>query len=94
MDQFEHKPFYTPTEVAAILGASHSYVTDAIRQGRIEAIHLSPRVTRISYATLLALIERPLPIRRTRMTTADIEAVSRSLRREDVPVPDEQLVAR
>ena len=94
MEQFEHKAFYSPTEVAGILGVSHSYITDAIRHGRIEAVHVSPRVTRISYATLMALIERPLPVRTTRVTTADIEAVSRELREEAVPAPDDQLLAR
>lgn len=94
MDQFQHKAFYSPAEVAQILDASHSFVTEAIRQGRIDAIHVSPRVTRISYATLMALIDRPLPVRRRRMTPGDIEDVSRSLREEPVPAPDDRLVNR
>lgn len=94
MDQFEHKAFYSPAEVAAILGVSHSYVTQYIHDGLISAIHVSPRVTRIPYATLMALLERPLPVRRFRMSPAEINDVSRSLQDEDVPAPNERFVTR
>jgi excisionase family DNA binding protein len=87
VDPFEHKAFYSPSEVATILGVSHSYVTDSIRVGRIAAVHVSPRVTRIPYATLMALLANPLPIRRRRMTPAEIKAVSQSLVEEDVAAP-------
>jgi len=94
VDQFEHKAFYSPTEVAAILGVSHSYVTQHVHDGLISAIRVSPRVTRIPYATLMALLERPLPIRRFRMSPADIDGVSRSLQEEDVPALNERFVTR
>ncbi len=87
MDQFEHKAFYTPAEVASILNVSHSYVTESIRVGRIAAIRVSPRVTRVPYATLMALLESPLPVRRFRLSPAEIEATSESLHEEDAPAP-------
>lgn len=94
MDNFEHKAFYSPAEVAQIIGASHSYVTDSIRAGRIAAIHLSPRVQRVAYGTLMALLERPLPVRRRRMAASEIEAVSKTLRDEDVPAPVRRYATR
>jgi len=94
VDQFEHKAFYSPAEVALILDVSHSYVTDSIREGRIAAIHLSPRVQRVAYGTLMALLERPLPVRRRRMTPAEIEAVSQTLRDEEVPAPVRRYATR
>lgn len=94
VDKFEHKAFYSPAEVALILNVSHSYVTDSIREGRIAAIHLSPRVQRVAYGTLIALLERPLPVRRRRMAPAEIEAVSKTLGDEDVPAPVRRYATR
>ena len=92
--QFEAKAFYTPAEIARILNVSHSHVTDLIRQGVIEAVRLSPRVTRVSYGALMQLIGKPLPVRRGKLTPGEVETMRRELREEDVPAPDDRLVAR
>jgi excisionase family DNA binding protein len=84
---FEHKPFYSPAEVASILGVSVSYINHRIDRGEIDAIRLSPRVTRVPYGVLRALVGRPLAVTEERRSAAEREAERDALHGEDVPAP-------
>ena len=93
-EQFPAKAFYSPAEVADILDVSDSHITNMIKGGTLEAVRLSPRIIRISYATLMRLIGQPLPVSRGTLTADEVEAGRRELRNEDVRAPDDRLVAR
>ena len=93
-EQFPAKAFYSPAEVAHILGVSDSHVTNMVKGGAIEAVRVSPRIIRISYGTLMSLIGQPLHVRRRALPADEVEAGRRELREEDVPAPDDTLVAR
>ncbi len=94
MDQFPVKPFYSPAEVAAILGVSDTHVHTLIERGVIDAVRISPRVTRISYGSLMALIGRPLAVTRSTLRPEDVEAISADLEAEEVGTADERLALR
>lgn len=94
MLQFPTKPFYSPAEVAHILDVSDTHVVNLINSGAVEAVRVSPRIIRISYGTLMRLIGQPLPMRREPMSQAEAEAMRDELRNEDVPAPDDRLIAR
>jgi hypothetical protein len=89
---FEQKPFYSPAEVAGILGVSVSYINHRIDRGEIDAIRLSPRVTRVPYGVLRALAGQPLAVTVRRRSPAEREAEREALHDEDVPAPDSRLV--
>lgn len=90
---FELKAFYSPAEVAAILGVSVSYINGRVDKGEIDAVRLSPRVTRIPYASLMALVGQALPVRVQRRTAAQRQREREALHNEDVPAPERHLVA-
>jgi len=90
---FEHKAFYSPAEVAAILGVSVSYVNSQVERGVIDAIRLSPRVTRIPYAALMVLVGTPMAPTVERRTKAERARERAARHREDVPAPRRRLVA-
>ena len=94
MEQFPVKPFYSPAEVAEILGVSDTHVHTLIDRGVIGAVRISPRVTRISYGSLMSLIGRPLAVKRSTLRPEDVEAIEADLEAEEVGVPDERLVLR
>ena len=56
---YEPKAFYSPAEVADILPVSVSYINSRIEKGEIDAVRLSPRVTRIPYGVVRALAGDP-----------------------------------
>jgi excisionase family DNA binding protein len=60
---------YTPAEAARLLRVSPRTVTNWIREGRLSAIRISPRVYRITVAALVKLLFperiRPVRVRRT-----------------------------
>lgn len=89
---FEHKAFYSPAEVAEILGVSVSYINSRVDKGEIDAVRLSPRVTRIPYGSLMALVGRPLPVRVERRSAEQRKRERDALRNEDVPAPKQHLV--
>ena len=93
-EQFPAKAFYSPAEVAQILGVSDSHITNMVKGGTIDAVRLSPRVIRISYGTLMRLIGQPLPVERGTLDADMVDTSRRELREEDVPAPDDRLVAR
>ena len=90
---FEHKAFYSPSEVASILGVSVSYVNSQIEKGAIDAVRLSPRITRIPYAALMILAGTPLAPIAERRTRAERASEREQRHAEDVPAPARRLVA-
>ncbi len=93
MEQFPTKPFYTPAELAEILSTSHSHITKLISDGAIEAVHVSPRVTRIPYGEVMRLIGRPLSVRRRHLSPAGAQDLRDELTDEEVPASAGRLVA-
>lgn len=50
---FAKKPYYSPKEVAAIAGVHEETVKRRVRDGRLEAAHLSARTIRIPLGAVL-----------------------------------------
>jgi excisionase family DNA binding protein len=94
VDQFPRKPFYSVAEVAAILGVSDTHVHTLISQGALGAIRISPRVTRISYGSLMGLVGQPLRVTRSSLSGRDVDELSGELSSEDVEEPDHRLALR
>jgi excisionase family DNA binding protein len=94
VEQFPVKAFYRPAEVAEILGVSDTHVHALIERGAVDAVRISPRVTRISYGSLMALIGRPLTVTRSALLPEDVEAIAADLEAEEVHGADERLALR
>ena len=94
MEQFPVKPFYSPAEVAAILGVSDTHVHTLIGLGKLQAVRVSPRVTRIPYGSLATIIGRPLSVTRSVLRPEDVEAIEAGLESEETGVADDRLVLR
>jgi excisionase family DNA binding protein len=90
--QLEPKPFYSPGEVAEILGVSVSYINSRIERHEIDAIRLSPRVTRIPYGVLQSLIGKPLSVTVEQRSAQERQDERDELLGEDVPSPTRHLV--
>ena len=63
---FERKPFYTPAEVAELLGISDQTVLERIHEGQLFAVQLGPRLYRIPLGSVLQFLGAPPSITRTR----------------------------
>lgn len=63
--EFERKPFYSPSQIAQILGISTQSVLDRIHEDKLYAVRISPRIYRIPLAGFLQFLGEPPPIRRT-----------------------------
>ena len=94
MEQFAIKPFYSPAEVAAILGVSDTHVHALIGRGKLQAVRISPRVTRIPYGSLATIIGRPLAVTRSVLRPEDVQAIEADLVSEETGVADDRLVLR
>lgn len=94
MEQFPVKPFYSPAEVADILGVSDTHVHTLIGRGQLQAVRVSPRVTRIPYGSLASIIGRPLAVRRSVLRAEDVKAIEAQLESEETGVADDRLVLR
>lgn len=53
MIDFEKKPFYSPTEFAALIGVDPSTVLDWIHREELFALHLGPKTYRIPLAVVM-----------------------------------------
>jgi len=62
---FTKKPFYSPREIARILDCSDQHILDAIDDGKLFALKLSPRVTRVPLNALMRYLGAPEDIHRT-----------------------------
>jgi excisionase family DNA binding protein len=94
VEQFAAKPFYSVAEVAGILGVSDTHVHTLINQGAIDAVRISPRVTRIPYGSLMLLVGQPLDVTRSALTAQDVDEISAELTAEEVEEPDHRLALR
>lgn len=56
MIEFERKPYYSPVELAAILGVHRATIDRYIRDGRLRAVKLSARAYRIPLGAVLRLV--------------------------------------
>jgi excisionase family DNA binding protein len=54
--EFERKPYYSPAELAAILGVHRATIDRYIRDGRLRAVKLSARAYRIPLGAVLRLV--------------------------------------
>ena len=84
---FERKPFYSPSEVAVILGVSAQTVRDWIHDDRLFAVRLSERLYRIPLGALLQKLGHPARIRHEDRTgrASDDRADARRLAAEHRP---------
>jgi len=94
VEQIPVKPFYSPAEVAEILLVSDTHIHTLIERGAIDAVRISPRVTRIAYGSLMALIGRPLTVTRSAPGPEDVAAIAGDLESEEVGAPAERLALR
>ena len=94
MEHFPAKPFYSVAEVAGILGVSDTHVHTLMSQGALDAIRISPRVTRISYGSLMGLVGQPLRVTRSELSARDVDELSAELTSEDVEDADHRLALR
>ena len=62
--EFERKPFYSPAEIAGLLGVSTQTVLDRIHDGSLFAFRLSPRIYRITLASFMQFLGEPPRIKR------------------------------
>lgn len=53
---FDRKPYYSPRELAEILGLHRTTIDRYIREGRLRAVKLSQRTYRIPLGAVLGLI--------------------------------------
>ena len=56
MLEFERKAYYSPKELADILGVHRTTIDRYIRQGRLRAVKLSERAYRIPLGAVLRLV--------------------------------------
>lgn len=56
MLEFERKAYYSPKELAAILGVHRTTIDRYIREGRLRAVKLSERAYRIPLGAVLRLV--------------------------------------
>ena len=63
---FERKAFYSPAEVARILGVSDQTVLDLIHEDRLFAVHIGPRLYRIPLGSFMQFLGVPPRISWTR----------------------------
>lgn len=76
---FERKPFYSPAEVAHILGISDETVRKRIEDQTLYAVHVGPRLLRIPLAALMLFLGEPARVRRSRDPRARIDALTDDL---------------
>lgn len=56
---FERKAFYSPAEIAGILGVSTQTVLDRVHDGSLYGVRLSPRIYRIPLGGFLQFLGEP-----------------------------------
>jgi hypothetical protein len=61
---FTKKPFYSPKEVARIVGCSDQHILNAIEDDKLFALKISPRITRVPLNALMRYLGAPEDISR------------------------------
>jgi len=85
MLEFERKAYYSPKELAEILGVHRTTIDRYIREGRLRAVKLSERAYRIPLGAVLRLVapdEIPA-VRHPRLPERAPEAALDEVREED-----------
>jgi len=74
--EFERKAYYSPTELAAILGVHRTTIDRYIRDGKLRAVKLSERTYRIPLGAVLRLVspEELPPVRHPSLAEGAAEA--------------------
>ncbi len=85
MLEFERKAYYSPTELAEILGVHRTTIGRYIREGRLRAVKLSARAYRIPLGAVLRLVapEEITPVRHHPLPGGAAEAALDEVREED-----------
>lgn len=85
MLEFERKPYYSPKELAAILGVHRTTIDRYIREGRLRAVKLSERAYRIPLGAVLRLVapDEIAPVRHPMLAEGAAEAALDEVREED-----------
>lgn len=81
--EFERKAFYSPAEIAEILGVSTQTVLDRIHDGSLYGVRLSPRLYRVPLGGLLMFLGEPPRIRHTVRTSGRLPKWARELDGEE-----------
>src|SRR2546427_8734688 len=71
---FERKAFYSPAEVARILGVSDQTVLDLVHSERLFAVQVGPRLYRIPLGSFMQFLGVPARVRWTRRPDAVVDA--------------------
>lgn len=79
---FERKPFYSPAEIARVLGISTQTVLDRIHDGSLYGVRISARIYRIPLAAFMQLLGEPPRIRRRPWPPADADRFWARLEKE------------
>ena len=84
MTEFERKAYYSPTELAAILGVHRTTIDRYIRDGKLRAVKLSERTYRIPLGAVLRLVspEELPPVRHPSLAEGAAEAALTEVRQE------------
>ena len=84
MTEFERKAYYSPTELAAILGVHRTTIDRYIRDGKLRAVKLSERTYRIPLGAVLRLVspEELPPVRHPSLAEADAETALTEVQQE------------
>lgn len=82
--EFERKSYYSPKELAGILGLHRTTIDRYIREGRLHAVKLSERTYRIPLGAVLRLVapEEIPPVHRPKMSEGAGDAALAELREE------------
>ena len=83
--EFERKAFYSPIEVARILGVSTQTVLDRIHDGSLYGVRLSPRIYRVPLGGLLMFLGEPPRIKRITRSVRRLPRWARELDGEGEP---------
>jgi excisionase family DNA binding protein len=82
---FEPKPFYTPTELAAIVGVDPSTVMDWIHREELYAVKLGPKTYRIPLAAVVSRLNPDAAApKRITVDGSDLAADEAGLKRRPV----------
>lgn len=79
---FEKKPFYSPSEIADIFEVHPTTVRVWISEGKLYAVKLSERITRIPYGAVIELLGEPFAIERVELNVEEAENEKAIVRRE------------
>jgi len=82
------RQWYTPTEVANVLGLTRQHVCQQVREGRIPAIQTGKRAWHVTRDTVLSLAEERLGKQAARyLEASQRQPATTTPRRQDAAIP-------